>query len=263
MSKTQYGLALAKPLTQTILPVVVDTGMVVGFYTIASTTFSNPMPSTYALAEGSVAVSTVTLPVGVTNTNGVSNAVPQYVAALVPFADSYKKSWLGFTSFIDPKDVGEFHSWSLPSMGAGLYQNNGILITALKVSLNTNVVQPQIPAAPNPVAGTLNWQASATVNAFNVEAGFFDFNWVTLFKESNTGFNPIRITTVSNPASGQLKSTVVSGSGQTFVGQGAAIFDTVRIILLRPISAGPYQFVFAVTDQYNQSTNVNFTLNIS
>jgi hypothetical protein len=260
MSKVQYGLPLSQQSTQTILPVIIDTNMVVGFYTIAKTTFSNPMPATYKLAEGNVAVSTVTLPVGVTNSNGPTS-VPQYVAALVPFADSYKKPWLGFTAFMDPKDLGEFHRWALPSMGAGLYQDNGSLINALKVSLNIAVAQPVKPNAPNPKAGSLSWQASASVNSFNMEMGFVDFNWVTLFKESNTGANPLRITTISNPVGGQLKSTIVNS--QTYVGDNAVIFDTVRIILLRPVAAGAYQFVFAVTDQYNQSTNVNFTLNIS
>lgn len=262
MSNTQYGLPLTTSSTQTILPVVINTNMVIGFYTIAKTTFANPMPATYALAEGPVSISTVTLPKGISDSNG-PKVVPQYVASVLTTSQAYARPWLGYTSFIDPMSVGEFHRWSLPSTGAVLTQNDGALITALRVSMAT-VVSPNVnPSAPNPQAGTLNWQASASVDSFNMECGFFDFNWVTLFKETNSGVNPLRITTISNPTGGSLKSTVVSGSGQDYVQNGASIFDTVRIILLRPVPAGAYSFVFAVTDQYNQTANVNFTLNIS
>lgn len=262
MSNTQYGLPLSSNSTQTILPVVINTNKVVGFFTIAKTTFANPMPKTYALAEGLVPISTVTLPIGVSDGTGYK-AVPQYVAALYSQVVEYAKPWLGYTSFIDPIDTGEFSRWSLPSGGTTLYKGDGSLIGALRVRMDLNAVSPVIKPAPNPQPANLNWQASTSVDAFNMECGFFDFNWVAQFNQANTGYNPMRITTVSNPAGGQLKSTVVSASGQSDIGAGAIMFDTVRIIMLRPVPSGNYTFVFAVTNDNNQTVNVNLNLNIT
>lgn len=262
---TQYGLPLAAPSQQAILPVMISTGLVVGFFSITSQAFTNPLPATFTLPEGPIQITTVTPDVMGTEGNGPLR-VSQFVAVVYDFADGELTPWIGYGGFISANDTGYYSRWSLPTYVQKHYQDQGVLLKGLGVSMNSSYVAPPVPPAPNPQNAAIAWVASMNVVTDHSDFGFFDFPWMTLFQESVKGSNPVRISTVSNPPGGYFKSTVVSGAGsggQVYLPGGAVVFDTVRIILLHPAAAGSYVFQFLVTDSLNQSTPVQLTLTIS
>lgn len=275
MSSIQYGLALAAPSKQTLLPVMLPSGKVYGFFPIASTTFTGA-ETTFALANGSVAITTVTLPPKVsTNIHG-ENRVQQYMAAVFPTNTERTQPWRGYPELVPvdiPNDIGYYSWWSMPvtmwfnHFGKGAFLDSMTSGMANFVPSAADEQDPPTITTPK----TLEWACTMNLQAFTEECAFFDFNWVALFNAVaqadptafGNGVIPLSISTVSNPATGEFKASVVQGhGGQTIVPGGGVQFNTVRILRLHDPEAGAYVFNFAVTDNLGQSVPAVLTLTI-
>jgi hypothetical protein len=269
----QLGLPLAAPSTQTIIPVIVGNrngpvddaghqlmtnGTIVGWFSIASTTFDGTERS-FTMTEGPLPITTVTLPQLVQGSP--THRVEQYMAAVFNDLDEKTKPWLGFHGFIDTRESQYALQWFMPTQGQGYRFNRGPLITDLTVRMNANA-GGGIPAVPPPVVtpAGLKWAVALTMADMAPDCGFFDFNWVELFKAQTVGYEPLKIEIVSNPASGEFKTTIVPFP--VTLPQGSVEYNTLRIIKLQPVSAGDYEFNYLVKDTHGGSTPVKFTLTI-
>src|SRR5271167_1130585 len=107
MSMIQFGLPLTMPSTQTIIPILDQYGKAAGFFPITSTTFLGT-ETTYMLPDGTVDITTVTLPPKVQNNTNVSR-VSQYMAAVYDPAQVSLAPWRGYKEFVDstiPNNIG-------------------------------------------------------------------------------------------------------------------------------------------------------------
>lgn len=253
-TNNKLGLALMSPSTQTILPVVTDNGNLQGFFSIASTTFAGTETS-FPLAEGPVALTTVTLPQKVYDGHHIG--VQQYMA--VAYDDPKARAWLGYSAFVGVNDTGYGMQHLMPSQGWFTRFNRGVLITNLQVNMAAD--SPAVPSSTQPTAqnGAIRWVASMNVNSTQLEGGFFDFPWIDLFKAKSSA-TAMRIEIVSNPIGGAFKSTLVPNPAITPL--GGVEFNTVRIIRLQEAVAGSYVFTYKVYDDQNQSTTCTLTLTL-
>ncbi len=255
-TNNKLGLPLEAPVAQTILPVMCDNGNIMGFFTIGATTFDGT-ETEFALAEGDVALTSITLPKGVDNGSGYG--VEQYMA--VYYEQPRLREWLGYAAFVSVNDTGYQLSYSMPSQGWVTRMNRGTLITNLSVQMDTltTVVEPEVP--PNVQNGAVRWAAAMNVNSPQLKScGFFDFNWVALFQAKSKA-TPLRIEVVNNPASGEFKSSLVPNP--VVMPLGGIEFNTVRIIKLKDVEAGVYVFNYLVIDDKNQSTPCVLTLTVA
>lgn len=256
-TNNKLGLPFSQSVSQTLLPIVCGgNGRIHGFFTIETTPFDGT-ETTFELVEGSIPVKSVTLPDRADD--GTGFGVKQYVAAYWEPSEEAKAPWRGYSAFVDSNDTGYVMRHYMPTQGYKAILNRGALVTALEVSMDTSVPLPQAPAAPTATNAAISWTSSMKVNSAQLQCGFFDFNWVTLFKAKSQA-NAIRLEVVSNPASGEFKSTLVPQPIVT--PNGAVEFDTVRIIKLRDPVPGAYTFTYKVYDDLNQSTTCTLTLNI-
>jgi len=255
----KIGLPLEAPSTQTILPVICGgNGNIRGWLSIASTTF-NGTETEYTTSDGPIPVSSVTLPTKLDN--GLGYRVPQYMAAYFPDTEQSAQPWLGYSAFIDINESQYAARWvNATEGGSRLILNRGPLVTNLTVSMDTDAgTIPPLPPGPNVSNGTLRWAAAMTMNDLQQECGFIDFNWVQLFQAQSQN-QPLRIEIVSNPVSGEFKTTIVPFP--TVQMTGGVEFNTLRIIKLKPVTPGSYVFNYNVVDQANQKTPVVFTLTV-
>lgn len=254
------GQPLAAPSTQTILPVICGgNGNLRGWLAIASTTFDGTETS-FTTSDGPVAITTVTLPSLVVN-DDLKHRVHQYMAAVFPDDQEHLRPWLGYTAFVGVDESQYAMQWFMPAVGQGYRLNVGPLFTDLTVRMDADAgTPPSAPGAPSVTSGTLKWSASISMNDLVNGCNFIDFNWVTLFKASAQDNQPLRIDIVSNPASGEFKTTIVPYP--SIVGAGDVEFNTLRIIKLKPVAAGAYTFNYNVVDQQGQATPVTLTLTI-
>jgi hypothetical protein len=270
----QLGLPLDTPSSQTILPVIVgnrngpkDTngaplmtnGTLLGWFSIAQTVFAGT-ERTFAMPEGNLPINSVTLPDLVTGSE--QHRVQQYMAAVFNDLDEKVKPWLGFAGFIDTRESQYALQWFMPTEGTGYRLNKGPLLRDLteRMDVDAGGGIPSVPA-PTATAGSLTWAVSLTMADMAPDCGFFDFNWVELFNAQTVGYEPLKIEIVGNPASGEFKTTVVPFP--TVLPQGSVEFNTLRIIKLKPVTAGDYQFNYKITDTHGGSTNVTFTLTVA
>ena len=264
MSSTIYGGQLTTPVTQSILPVIIKTGKVLGFLTLSTpVTYAANAAIPSATINGQVVQpSVVTLPAK--GSNSIDDyRISQYVAYVVPQSQESSLPCTGMAAFIPAGQDGNYSGWSAPaSSGAVLRANNGTLLQALKLNITTAYNPPV--ASGNPIANnaSMNWTCQAFTSGFANPNSFFDFNWMAAFGTPISGSNPVRISTVSNPAGNIFKAMLVTSAGQSVAPAGAVIFNTIRILALAPAPAGAYVFTFAVTDSLNNSTNVTLTLNV-
>lgn len=257
-TSNKYGLPLKAPSSQTILPIICGgNGMLRGFFTIAKTVFTGA-ETTFALAEGPVAIKSVTLPDTVDDGRGYG--VKQYMAAVYDDDELFARPWIGYSAWVDTNDTGYALSYSMPTQGWMTRYNRGVLITNLLVAMDEQSLLPPADLPPVVTPGAVRWVASMDVNGSQLECGFFDFNWVDLFKVTSPGNNPIRLDLVSNPPGGAFKSTLVPY--QAIQPTGAVEFNTVRIIKLLNAAAGTYVFNYNVVDDHNVSTPVVLTLTL-
>lgn len=255
----QYGLPLAAPSQQTILPIITSKGRLMGFYPITSTTFAGN-ERTFSLSDfPNVPITTVTLPTQVQDGigSGHGGRVRQYMAAQWPQNQEGRRPWLGSASLVAPEDTGYYSWWSLPTESIMKHFGRGNLVNSLLVRMNIVPATPGTPSAPAGTNAALKWVASVDNVSLDTQCPFIDFNWVQLFQ---TGFEadvtqqgdavlPVRIDTVSNPAGGAFKAAIVQTmGGQQSVAGGSVIFNTVRIMKLADdVAAADYVFTFNIS----------------
>lgn len=263
MSANQYGLALAAPSKQTVLPIVMPSGKVYGFFPIAETTFTGT-ETTFALTQGAVPITTVTLPPkNVTNVYD-EQRVQQFMAAQWPAHTEGVQPWRGYEELVAadvPNTIGYYSWWSMPVTMWFKHFGRGVFLDSLKFSMSDFVYAP--PSSTPPVVTTpqvLTWATTLNAQAFATTCPYFDFNWVALFQaqfqmdptQEGAGVIPLSITTTGNPAGGYFKSSVLQGQGgQVIYPGGGAVFNTIRILRLQDPPAGSYTFNF------NVSANIN------
>jgi len=270
MSSNQYGLPLAKPITQSILPIVMPDGRLYGFYPISEHTFTGTETS-FALSQGSVPITTVTLAPKVYTNVYDEQRVEQYMAAQWPSNTEGVFPWRGYEELVtvdQPQNIGTYSWWSMPVNHIMKHFGRGILWNALMFNMNQT---PFVPTPPEPPVVTtpqvLQWATSLNQQAFSQDCAFIDFNWVNLFQavivsdpsQEGNGVVPMSISTVSNPTGGYFKASVVTGAtvGQTIYPGGGAVFNTVRILRLQDPPAGTYTFNFNITYTLNGSNTMN------
>lgn len=251
------GAPLTSPSKQTILPVVCGgNGNLQGFFAIQATTFIGT-ETEFTLAEGAVAIESVTL--GQKSLDGSGYGVGQYMAAVYDDDQKSLEPWLGYSSFIDLRSIGYSHRYVMPTQGWRTYLTRGILVTNLLVNMAADESEAETETPPVVSNGAIRWAAAMSANSAQLECGFFDFNWVSLF-QAKSDRQAIRIDIVSNPVGGELKSTIVPYPAVT--PQGAVQFNTIRIIKLDDVAPGQYVFNYVVTDDQNQSTTCTLTLTV-
>lgn len=256
-TNNKLGLALDRPSKQTIIPVLANgNGNIEGFYTITATTFQGT-ETTFALADGTIPITSVTLPKAADQ--GTGYRVNQYMAHVIPASELRSKPWLAHSAFVNTNDTGYGRSFSMATYGSIMRYNRGVLITNLMVSMATSETVSPDNTPPVAQNAAIRWAASIMANSTQMQCGFFDFQWVNLFR-SKTGTNPLRIETVTSPAGGEFKSTLVASP--VVLSTGAIMFDTVRIIRLKTPAPGLYNFVYNVIDVKGLSTQVTLALTI-
>jgi hypothetical protein len=254
-----YGLPLAAPSIQTILPVITSKGRLMGFYPIASTTFNGSERSINLSDYNNVPITSVTLPTQVQDGigTGTGGRVRQYMAAQWPENQEGLRPWLGSASLVNPDETGYYSWWSLPTESIMKHFGRGNLINSLLVRMNIVPATPGTPSAPAGTNAGFTWVTSVNSVSLDTECPFIDFNWVQLFQ---TGFEtdpsqqgvsvlPVRIDTVSNPVGGEFRAAIVQTlGGQQSVAGGSVIFNTVRIMKLADdVAAGDYAFAFNIS----------------
>jgi hypothetical protein len=274
MSKIQFGLPLIAPSTQTIIPILDTYGKAFGFCPISSTTFEGT-ETTYTLPDGPIAITTVTLPPKVTNSYDM-NPVSQYMAAVYTPLQTPLQPWLGYAEFVNAysnQSIGYYSWWSMPTSGWLQHFGMGSFIESFKFNMDKYVYEaPAGQGAPAVTNGTMRWACTSDLAAFSSNYSFIDFNWLDLFAatlQQTPGYSPgqevipLSITTVSNPAGGFFKASVLQAQGaQIIVPGGASMFDTIRILRLADPTAGTYTFDFAVSDNLGNTTPVTLTLTV-
>lgn len=276
-NNNKLGLPLDAPSTQTILPVMIGNNgktdsqgnlvqsegnaIVIGWIPIASTTF-NGTETTFATSDGPIPITSVTLPLlnRQGNIDGGSR-VHQFMAAVFPTYPLIERPWLGFSDFISANESQYAMQWFMPTQGQGYHLNKGPLITDLTIRMNADAgTAPPVPPGPDVTPATLYWACSLTMNDLEAKCGFIDFNWVNLFEAQESFNEPMRIEVVSNPPTGEFKTTIVPYPVVTPT--GGVEFNTLRIIKLKDVAPGNYVFNYKVWDTHGQSTPVVLTLTV-
>lgn len=276
-SKTEFGLPLAAPSKQTILPVVTllnTTCTVHGFFAIPETTFTGTETSFQVQAGtgGSVPVQSVTLPTKIND--GTGPVVSQYMAATWDQIDSEKLPWGGYTSFIPSIETGFYSRWSTPTGLRKHWYDPGSLLGSFMYGMDMypTYVPPTVPPIPGE-DGTLRWVVSLNVASIDPACTFFDFNWVTLFATSLPTVNepgtntviPLEIITETNPPGGEFRAAILQRP--EYVQGGGTMFNTIRILRMPvgTVEPGDYEFTFTIraTNQgIIQTTPVTLTLTV-
>lgn len=260
----KYGLTLKAPVDQSVLPVMYQSGRIIGYALIASTTFTGA-ETTFSLPDGlALPLTSVTLDVDPTQPYRVT----QYMAAVFSDGLSAKLQPWASEHVLSP-DMNEtpYRMWSLPAQTWALRYVPGNLVTALSAGMDLTTVAPTTPGAPSVTTpATLQWQASINYATLTGDCPFFDFNWVALFKASSTT-EAIRIVVTGNPppvAPATVSPIVAKVVGMpVIVGQNVVLYNTIRIMrLVSEITAGVYTFNFNVYDELGQVTPAVLTLTV-
>ena len=268
------GGTFPQPSTQTVLPVVCagirlpdgtidysnagNANNFIGWLSIPSTEFDGT-ETEFTTAEGPVPIQALTLPNLVQNSD-LKYRVQQFMVAIFPTQDLHARPWLGYSSFVGASESQWSLQWILPTQGSGYRFNRGPIISDLTVRMDlSGGYVPPNPPAPSVSPGTLRWAVAMSMNDLQVGCGFIDFNWVELFQSQAT-YEPLKIEIVSNPASGEFKTTIVPYPTVTPI--GSIEFNTLRIIKLSDVEPGAYVFNYAVVDVHGQKTPVTLTLTI-
>lgn len=281
-SMVEFGLPFPSGVTtkQTILPILTAAGVVMGFFPITSTTFTGT-ETTFALASGTVPITTVMLP----EKNTLSFLDGQYrnemyMAAMWPDPPTEANMtntghpvkfidfapWRGYLEFVDgqnPRTLGYYSWWSMPAVKWFNHFGLGTYLNALTNDLDFPIPAPPSTNPPAPVTPqTLRWSCTANAESLLLDCAFFDFNWVKEFQlafqpdpnQIGNGTIPMSISVVSNPAGGFFKASVVQGLGQSIIAGGGVVFDTIRIMRLEDPTAANYTFDFSISTSINGAT---------
>jgi hypothetical protein len=277
MSQIQFGLPLENPSKQTLLPIVMPSGNICGFFPITETTFTGTETS-YALTQGSVPLTTVTLP-SQTETIYGPQRVQQYMAVQWPQEQQALMPWKGYVELVDvsdPNDLGYYSWWSLPVTTWFKHFGNGSYIDSLIKGMDKYTFTP--PNTTPPPVNTpqpIKWACTLNMSAFTGDCSFFDWNWFEGFQmvaKADTGrygctVIPVQLQVVSNPPGGYFKAVLVQDAGQTIVPGGGVTFNTLRILRLQDPPAGSYPFNFNISYKYSSqdtsTANVPAVLNLT
>ncbi len=299
-SMIQFGAPYPTGATtkQTILPIITEAGVVVGFFPIVSTTFHGT-ERTFALASGTVPITSVTLPNKNTTSfldNNYRNEL--YMAAMWPEGPGtvgpklvYPANpnnpnqtitarefapWRGYAEFVDgakPNGLGYYSWWSMPAVRWMNHFALGTYLNALVNNLDFPIPAPPAPPSLTPVTPqALRWSCTANAESMLLDCAYFDFNWVSEFQlaykpdpnQIGNGVLPMNISVVSNPVGGFFKASVVQGLGQTIIPGGGVVYDTIRILRLDDPTAGNYTFNFSISmSQNGTNTSVPVVLTLT
>lgn len=265
MSSNQYGLPLTAPSTQTLLPIVMPSGRIYGFFPITSTTFAGT-ETTFALTEGAIPITTVTLPPKVqSNTYDTQGRIQQYMAAQWPADVEQQEPWIGYSELVSvthPNDIGYYSWYSMPVTSWFQHFGRGSLWSSLLFNLSKYVyVPPSTGTAPEVTTPqTARWACTVNAQAFATECSFIDFNWIDLFKAqlqsdpSEQGWSvlPLSLSVTSNPTGGYFKASLLQAQGAQVIYPGGGVTtNTVRILRLQDPPAGTYTFDFEISANVN------------
>jgi hypothetical protein len=273
-NSNKLGLPLAAPSSQSIIPVMIGNngdrdadgnlvqsegnGLVVGWFSIATFTGAE---TSFSTPDGPLPIISVTRNYP-DNEGSDSWHVEQFMAAVFPTYPLDARPWLGFGGFISADDSQYAMMWFMPTQGQGYRLNKGPLIRDLTIRMDVaGGAAPAPLPGPTVTPATQYWACALTQNDLDVNCGYFDINWVELFKVQTSYPNkPVRIEVVSNPAGGEFKSTIVPYP--VVAPSGGIEFNTVRILKLKPVVAGNYAFNYRVIDDAGVATPVVLTLTV-
>lgn len=262
MSKIQFGLPLTVPSKQTLIPIVQPTGRIFGFFPIAEHTFEGT-ETTYTLSQGSIPITTVTLP-SMVQTNHNDARVQQYMAAQWPDSEEALAPWKGYSELVavnDNNTLGFYSWWSMPVTSWFHHFGVGSYIGSLMQGMSNFSFVPTTGNPPDVTTPqSLEWACTLNMASFASDCSFFDFQWPALLEaqlqadpttEGSTVI-PLSIQVTSNPEGGFFKASVLQGlGGQTIVPGGGVMFNTIRILRLQDPTAGTYVFDFSVSANIN------------
>lgn len=242
-----YGLPISGTVKQTVIPVLFDSGNVIGWYLVSETTFTDfPGEDTLDLGDAEVPIKSVTV-------DSPKGRV-SYIAAVFPSSTPSNTTPWASSSMMSLVD-GYYSNWVMASGGQGLKYDPGNLLRALKDgNFNLAVYVPE-PSSPVVNSLTATWQASVKYTMLNGPSPCFDFNWVTLM---STETQWLRIEVVSSPAA--LSAKVV---GTPVAMRDGVVYDTIRIQRTgATVAPGAYEFVFNVYDQKGAESTATLTLTV-
>lgn len=278
-SRTEFGLPLVTPSSQTILPVVVklnSTTTIPGFFAIPKTEFDGTETSFQVQTGtgGTVTVESVTLPtkiqVGVTG----HPEVRQFMAATYDYEESVTVPWNGYTSFVPNTSTGYYSRWSTPTGVRKHWYDPGSLVGSFYNGMDFYPTYvPTEPETPTANDGVLRWAVSLNLADVGPACTFFDFNWVTLFETAmipasteggTNGILPLSIITSTQPPGGEFRAAILQRP--EYVAGGGTMSDTIRILrMTETVAAGDYTFQFTIsstTQGVATSTTAELTLTV-
>lgn len=274
----KFGQPLDQPSRQTLLPVILPTGEVMGYLKIATVTFQGD--EVEMMVDGiPTPLKTVTVPYtsssqerGMTNLYREGGRVQQYVAAYFENSTSIHKPWVAYSSFF-PAGAGWNNQYIMPSTGVQVRLDAGFTIGSLLEGMTVNEgSSTTVPTPPDPNPDAIFWEAEVSELSNADECAFIDFDWVELYKVSRAPDNmgtvqPADIEIVNVPPGFQvfkvIPSEVVGASYQ---------YTTLRIVIDDPtlVNDGENKFEFNVREiigeqlaQTYRNTQVILTVNIT
>ena len=251
----KYGLPLAQPSEQTIIPAMTEDGKLRGWYTIETTEFTGE-ETEFVLIDCIVPLKSVTV--------DSQQGVKQFMAAVWPVGLPHNEEPWASSSLLGVED-GYFRWYSLPSQGAVLHYGPGGLIGSLQTSLAILPPTPAVPGAPTVADAAIMWYASIDYAMLNGNCTFFDFNWITQFLGTSADYSkvshieidelpePIDPATVPPLLAKVIgRPVAVAHPGES----GTQVYDTVRVIInTQPLPKGDYVIKFNV---HESRTNPGF-----
>ena len=275
--KTEFGLPLVAPVTQTLLPVVVmrtSVADVVGFVPVASTEYTQGEFSTVllgdpSLGEAEYTIGSVTIPQKDQNEHSHLCPPKQFVAVLFAPEEASKRPWLGINNFYSASTSGFSSYWNAPSSNrARANWTFGPLVGSLVINAAqyTTVIEDSVPT-PGVDDGVLSWTASVDRGA-NHACSTLEFDWLTVFNAEVTAGKlpmdavPLVLQVVSTPEEFSAKLN----PNPVIVPKFGKVYNSVRITRERQeIEAGDYTFEFLIhhnTKNGTASKSVELTLTI-
>ena len=250
-TSNRYGLPLIAPVSQTIIPVMNESGLVYGFFAIASTTFTG--------LEASYLVGPTILPLRSVTVGSNPANVRQFMAAVYSrnIVGNYRP-WAS-SSFQDVMADGAYRGFTMSAMDWITRFSKGIVVAALSESMNRVQVAPVAPTAPVvSTTATQTWASSVSYLSLNGACSFIDFNWQILFN-AQSSVRGLRIVPISNPPA-IFRSSVV---GVPVVQNGGGVvYDTIRILKIDEATPGVYVFLFDVYNIDGLKTAVTLNLTV-
>jgi hypothetical protein len=251
-----YGKAFVSSVKQSLVPVLLQTGELLGYYAISTYTFTGT-ETKLVLPDNTVPLTTVTRATNPTH----ASKVLQFMAAVFPIGlAAVHKPWSS-TSFI-PLSPGLFRTHNMTGEGSSESTNLGVTLNAL--ASNMNLTLPSATAATAPSVTTtasLTWTASVKYSALNGNNSFFDFNWQTVFNSQSSDVGQSIVVNSSNAAfiATVLPTPVVQALPN---GGSTQVYNTIRILRVADVTPGVYPFTFTIYSVNGLSTAVTLNLTI-